>query len=292
MKKFTVASLFALTAVAASAQTTLYGQVGVFGDNTKTGAVTTRSMQENFSRLGVSVQEKVSPSLSVSAVVETSLAADNPTVGGATQLGNRQSTVGLSTKMVSVDLGRRFHSHYLNVSSGDPLSAFYFASGSDIHAARGFRLGEAVMVQVRPMAGVTLAAERTLTGGTEATVLGASTSLLGVGVGLTHFKQGAEESAGLALKKTLGGVTLSYTGSDDKGAAPSRGHSVGASMPVGPVQINAFYGRTNTSVSAWNLGVDYNLSKRTSLHAAYRDVDRAGAATDVKQYVAGVIHRF
>lgn len=292
MKKFTLASLLTLTAAAASAQTTLYGQVGVFGDSTKTGAATARTMQENRSRIGLSVQEKILPALSVSAVVETSLAADNPTAGGATQLGDRQSTVGLSTKMVSVDLGRRFHSHYLNVSSGDPFSAFYFASGSDIHAARGFRLGEAVMVQVRPMKNVTLAAERTMTGGTEATVLGASTSLMGVGVGLTHFKQGAEESTGLSLKRSFGNVTLSYTGSDDKGVVTSRGHSVGASMPVGPVQVSAFYGRTNTDVSAWNLGVDYNLSKRTSLHAAYRDVDRAGTGADVKQYVAGVIHRF
>lgn len=292
MKKFTVASLFALTAVAASAQTSLYGQVAVFGDSSKTGSVATRTMQENFSRLGLSANEKVSPGLSLSAVVETSLAADDPTSAGATRLGDRQSTIGLRSANVSLDVGRKFHSHYLNMSSADPFSAFYFASGSDIHPARGFRLGEAGFVEIKPMKNLTLVAERSFTGGVEASVVGFSTNLLGVSTGLTHFKQGAEESTGLSLKKSLGSVTLSYAGSDNKGVSPSRGNSVGVSMPVGPFQANATYGRTNTSVTALNLGVDYSLSKRTSLHAAYRDVNRAGSAADVKQYVVGVMHTF
>lgn len=293
MKKLTVASLFALSAVAASAQTTLYGQVGLFADSTKTGSrASVQTMQDNSSRVGISFQERVSKNLTVAGVVETSVNVDDPLTSG-TQLGNRQSTLGVRSGGLSVDVGRKFNSHYLNVGSADPFTSFYFDVGDEVNTPRGTRMSEGVFVSFAPVKNLTMTLDRSLSGGaTETTIVGASTNVLGVQAGVTHFKNGGEESTGVSLKTTVSNVTLAYAGSDNKGVAPSRGHLVSVSYPIGAFVTKASYGKTNTNVTGWNVGVDYNLSKRTSLHAAYRDLDRVGSAQDSKQLAVGVIHRF
>ncbi len=45
-------------------------------------------------------------------------------------------------------------------------------------------------------------------------------------------------------------------------------------------------------VTAYNVGVNYAFSKRTSASVAYRSVDAGGTANDVKQVGLGLTHSF
>jgi predicted porin len=58
---------------------------------------------------------------------------------------------------------------------------------------------------------------------------------------------------------------------------------------LGAYTAKVSYGDTNTAVKAYNVGVDYALSKRTVAGVAYRKVD---AATDVRQVGVGITHSF
>jgi predicted porin len=110
MKKIVLATVLALSAVAASAQVTVYGRLTEFVDSTKTGTVKVNSLVNDASRIGVRAEEKLGGGLSARVVVETSVAADDPRAGAATQLGDRQSTIGVVSKFGSLDLGRKEHS--------------------------------------------------------------------------------------------------------------------------------------------------------------------------------------
>ena len=110
MKKIAIATLLAATTLVATAQVSVYGKISEFADNTKTGTVKVNSLVNDSSRFGIKAEEKLGHGLSARVVVETSVVADDPKVGAATQLGDRQSTIGLTSKFGTVDLGRKEHS--------------------------------------------------------------------------------------------------------------------------------------------------------------------------------------
>ena len=63
-------------------------------------------------------------------------------------------------------------------------------------------------------------------------------------------------------------------------------------QPYGPYTAKASFGKTNTDVKVYALGLDYNLSKRTAVGFAYNNVDATGTAQDVSKIGVGVTHRF
>ena len=65
-----------------------------------------------------------------------------------------------------------------------------------------------------------------------------------------------------------------------------------AAQSFGAYTAKVSYGKTNTEVKAYNVGVDYALSKRTQVGVAYRVVDLTGTTQDVKQLGVGITHRF
>lgn len=293
MKKVLLATVLAVTTMSAMAQTTIYGQMRVFTDSTQTGNTKVTSITNNASRLGVSVNENLGNGLVARAVLETSIAADDPKTGSDTQFGDRQSTVGLASKLGSVDLGRKEHFQYVTLKSVDPFSGLYGSIANDIHNTRNSRVGDAAFLSLTPFKNLSLAAEKTQTGlGGDATILGASTELLGVKTSVARFEQGLEKSTVLGLGTKLLGANVSYAYSDNEGTAARRGQTLGVTVPVGIVTAKASYGKTNTDITAYSLGAEYDFSKRTALHVAYRNVNKAGSANDVEQVGVGLIHRF
>lgn len=293
MKKIAIATLLVASTMVATAQVRLSGKVSEFVDNTKVGAVSKTSLvADPTSNITFSASEKIG-GLTASVVLDTSLAANDPIGGADTKFGNRQSTVGLSSKVGSIDLGRNLHSHFLAITNNDAFGTLYGSIAGDIHNVRGVRVSNGTFFALKPIMGVTATYDRTHNGvGTEASSYSASASMFGVNAVVAQYTQGIEKSTVIGASAKLGSAKVFYTHSDDKGVVASTGDLVGISQQFGAVTTKASYGKTNTDVKAYALGADYNLSKRTIVGATYRNVDAVGTASDIKQVGVGVTHRF
>ena len=294
MKKIAIATLLATATLVATAQVKLTGKISEFVDNTKTGAISKTTLATDpTSNITISANENIGGGLKARVVLDTSLKANDPITGADTKLGDRQSTIGLSNKLGSIDLGRNLHSHFLAVTNNDAFGTLYGSIAGDVHNLRGLRMSNGTFFALTPISGVTATYDRTQNGvGTEATSYSASAKLFGVNATVAQYTQGVEKSTVYAGTAKLGNTQVFYTHSDDKGVVASTGDLVGVTQAFGPLTAKASYGRTNTDVSAYALGADYNLSKRTTVGATYRNVDAPGSANDIKQVGVGVTHRF
>ena len=294
MKKIALATLLAATTLVATAQVSVSGKISTFVDNTKVGAVSATSLATDpTSNITFSATENIGGGLKARVVLDTSLAANDPTGSADTKLGNRQSTIGLANSLGSVDLGRNLHSHFLAITNNDAFGTLYGSVAGDVHNLRGLRLSNGTFFALTPIKGVTATYDRTQTGaGTEATSYSASAKLLGVNAVVAQYTQGAEKSTVYGASAKLGGTQVFYTHSNNEGIVATKGDLIGASQSFGRVTAKASYGKTNTDVKAYALGADYNFSKRTIVGVNYRNVDVAGTTHDAKQVGVGVTHRF
>jgi predicted porin len=226
-------------------------------------------------------------------VLDTSLKANDPITGADTKLGDRQSTIGLSNKMGSIDLGRNLHSHFLAITNNDAFGTLYGSVAGDVHNLRGLRISNGTFFALTPIKGVTATYDRTQNGvGTEASSYSASAKLFGINATVAQYTQGIESSTVYAGSAKLGNTQVFYSHSDDKGLVARTGDLFGASQQFGKITAKASYGKTNTDVKAYAMGADYHFSKRTLMGVNYRNVDATGTANDVKQVGVGVTHRF
>jgi predicted porin len=293
MKKLIVTAALLATTGLAAAQATVYGRMNATVDSTKTGTVKTDSIVNDISHIGFRVQENLGHGLSARAVIETGITSQDPVAGTDTQLGNRQSTVGVAGRLGSVDIGRTVHGVFTTLADGDSFGALYGSIAGDVHDLRGLRLSNGVFASATVIPGVTVGMDRTHTAaGNEAVVYSASGKLAGVNVGVARFEQGAEKSTVASAGMRVGKAGVFYSYSDNSGAANSKGHLVGVSQKMGAVTVKAGYGQTDRDVKAYNVGAEYAFSKRTDLLVSYRNVDRVAAANDVKQIGVGITHRF
>lgn len=285
--------LIAAVSTAASAQVTVYGRINATVDSTKTGSAKVNSMVNDVSRIGFRITEDLGNGLLARAVIETSVASNDPVAGDDTKLGNRTSTLGLGNKVGSVDLGRNLHSVFTTVAGGDNFGVLYGSVATDVHNLRGNRLGNAVFARVNVLPGISLGMDRTHTAtGTEAVIYSAAGQVAGVNVAAARFEQGTEKSLVASANVTRGNTSLFYSYSDNEGATAHKGNLLGVSQKIGATTFKAGYGKTNTDVKAYNIGAEYALSKRTEVLVSYRNVDRAGATNDVSQVGVGLTHRF
>jgi predicted porin len=300
MKKLLIALAALAVLGTAQAESTIYGLYNVTIDNTKTGTASgTGSMYNDLSRIGFTTKEDLGGGLTSRIVIETSLMGNtytNAPVG--TQIGDRQATGGVAGKLGSIDLGRNVHSEYLALSNNDVFGTKYGSIASDVHNLRGLRMSGGVFAVATPMPGVVATYDRTYTGQpTEYTAYSLGGTIAGINIVGAHYDDstGLEKSDVLGVNTTFGNTTIAYSGSDNKSVTvgeTKRGSMIGLSQKIGQITAKASYGKTNTSVTAYNVGAEYALSKRTDFLVSYRKVDAAGAASDVKQIGFGMTHRF
>ena len=300
MKKFTIAAIMAVASVAASAQVSLTGKYSVWGDSTKTGGTRTGTMVvDPTSNIAIGVKEDLGGGLSARAVVETTIGTTN-TVDGTnnTQLGDRQSTVGLASKYGSVDLGRNVHSQFLAITSNDAFNTLYGSVAGDVHNFRGLRFSNGVFAATN-FGPVNATWDRSNNGAGVGDVtsysLGAKVGPVNAVVANYSDDTGNEKSTVIGANAKLGNTSVFYSNSDNKSATAGetkKGNLVGVAQKFGAVTAKASYGKTNTDVKAYNVGLDYALSKRTEVGVAYRVVDLTGSANDIKQLGVGLTHRF
>jgi predicted porin len=302
MKKIALATVLAVSAFAASAQVTVYGRISTFVDSTKTGSTEVNSLVNDASRIGIKAEESLGRGLTARVVVETSVVADDPKAGAATQLGDRQATVGLANKLGNIDLGRKEHSQYITLKTADPFSGATYASVStDIVNDRSKRISDGAFLGVN--AGpITAAYDRsfyTSPSTAEATSWSLSGKAGPVTAAVARFESGSDYTNLVTLSGQVVGVTLSTIQSQDKtGTVETKGQFYGATVPVAgtPVTLKGSYGiKTGLAagdVKAYNVGVSYAFSKRTNVLVAVREVNAGGTANDVKQYGVGLTHAF
>ncbi len=286
MKKHILATLLVAVTGVASAQVAITGKIGQIIDRT---SGETTMVTEPTSNITLSAKENLGGGLQARAVFDTSLRGS--TLGGTgTQLGDRQSTVGLANKLGSVDLGRNVHSQFLAVTNNDVFGTLYGSIAGDVHNLRSLRFSDAVFASVNGPLGVTATYDRTQNNvGGQASAYSLSKSFAGVNGTVAQYELGLEKTTVVGLNTKIAGNTVSYIHSEDKGLVEKKGDSIGVARDLGPITAKASYGRTNNDVRAYALGADYNLSKRTAVTVAYRNVD---AAQDIKQVGVGLVHKF
>lgn len=300
MKKITLTAVLALATLGASAQVTLSGKYSMWGDSTKTGSTRTGTMvTDPTSNIAIGVKEDLGNGLSARAVVETTLGTTNTVDGtNGTQFGDRQATVGLAGKLGSIDLGRNVHSQFLAISNNDAFSTLYGSVAGDIHNLRGLRFSNGAFVATN-FGPVTATYDRSNNGaGVEdvaSASLGAKLGPVNAVVANYTNAAGTEKSTVIGGSTKLGKTAVFYSHSDNHSATvgeTKKGDLVGVAQTFGAYTAKASYGKTNTEVKAYNVGLDYALSKRTQVGVAYRNVDVAGTAQDIKQVGVGLTHRF
>ena len=295
MKKVLIALTLAVAGVA-SAQVGIYGRVGTYLDNTKTGASTVQGMANDLSHFGIRATENLGGGLTARATYETGIQANSPETS-TTAFGDRQSTVGIAHKMGSVDLGRSVHTHFLAVSNNDPFGTLIGSSAADVHNLRGLRLSNAAFTSVN-FGNVSANFDRS-TGavGTAADPYAASLiAAVGPAV-LTYarYEAGAETSDVLAARAKFGATTVYGIASDNKGvtANTNRGQLVGASHNLGgPITVKASYGRIENGIKSYNVGAEYAFSKKTYAQVLYRNLEGPSAASDIRQVAGGLVVQF
>ena len=292
MKKAILAAVIGTMTTVASAQVSLSGKVSVWQDSTKVGSSRNNSMwQEPTNNVAVGVQERLSGNFAARATVETSLQG-NTIDGTGTRLGDRQATVGLSSSVGSIDLGRNVHSQFLAIAMNDAFNTVYGSVAGDVHNLRGLRFGDASFVSVTAIKGFTVSWDRSQTTGVEASAASVAGSLGPVNAVVARYEQANEISTVYGVNAGLKDTRVFYSHSDNEGALNSKGDLVGVQHQLGAYAAKASYGRTNRGVKAYSVGVDYALSKRTEVGVAYRVVDQLAAANDVRQVGVGLTHRF
>lgn len=296
MKKVLVALTLAVAGVA-SAQVGIYGRVGTYYDNTKTGTSTVQGMANDLSHFGIRATEDLGGGLKARATYETYIQANSPDTGAATQFGDRQSTVGLANSLGSVDLGRSVHTHFLAISDNDPFGTLIGSSAADVHNLRGLRFSNAAFTSVK-FGNVTANYDRGTGAVGNATDPYAASLIAAVGpaiVTYARYESGAETSDVLAARASMGATTVFASMSDNKGitANTNKGQLVGVSHKLGgPVTLKASYGRIENGIKSYNVGAEYAFSKKTYAQVLYRNVEGTSAATDIRQVAGGLVVQF
>lgn len=301
MKKIAIISILALASTASFADVTVYGKMRVFEESYKLGSGSdVTQITDSDSRIGFKAVENLGNGLKANAVIETSVVADSPNTGAATQLGNRQSTVGLSHSLGSVDLGRAKHAIGRSLDNYDVFGNAAFSSTTVVNASQGQRLSNATMITANIVKGVSVSYQRGETElvGTPA-VTAASIDVTYAGVQATYatYDNQTNSTSNLyAAKYTFAptGTTVSAIYSDNNVVGvKTTGKSVGVAQPISKsaVTVLASYGE-NELVKATNVGVNYALSKNTSLQARYIKEDNVVNAKDLRRLAFGMEMNF
>lgn len=296
MKKAILAAAVALATTAASAQDVqVYGKMHLYGEQDRVGTGTAvTKLSNDLSRFGIRGSEKIGD-LTAFFGLESNVLADAP---GATSLGDRTAVVGLRNAFGSLSAGRNTHSVFVTVASYDPFDARFASSAATVHPLHGTRFSNAAFVTVNPVKGVTLNYQHGLSevaNGADRKSFGADAAFGPLNFAAARLTSGNDETNLFAGKFTVKatGTTIHGLYSDNKvSGVASEGKTIGVSQKLsGPLTALAAYSE-NEKIKGYNVGAKYDLSKRTFLHARYRQETSDTAALERKQAGVGIEHNF
>jgi predicted porin len=302
MKKLAIAAAMAAITTTVSAETVqVYGKMRIYQESDRVGTASAVNKQTNdSSRIGFRGTEDLGNGLKAFFTLETGVGADAP---AASTLGDRTSILGISTSTARLALGRDKHQVTRVLDGFDPLENSYGTTVGTIHQAQGSRFSNAAFLTVTPVKGFNLHyqnAASEVTGTKNVQAYGADATFGAVSAAVARYDNGlggadkdASTTAGAKFALGKAGPTLFAVYSDDEvDGAKSTGRTVGVQQPLGKATtVMASYGE-KTGVKAYAVGATYNFSKRTMVHARYRNENAVADANDRRQFGVGLEHNF
>jgi predicted porin len=304
MNKAILATAVALATVGtamAQPQVEVYGKMRLYQERDKVGTASAVTRQSNdSSRLGFRGTEDLGQGMKAFFTLETGVGPDQP---AATTMGDRTSLVGLSTSVWRLGLGRDKHQVTRVLDGFDALDNSFGTTAGTIHQAHGSRVQNAAFLTVTPLKNVNLHYQHSSSetaGVRSVQAYGADAAFGAVSLAAARYDNGlagAEKDASTTVgaKFAVGsaGTTLFALYSDDTvDGAESQGKTIGVQQKLpGALTLMASYGEKQ-NVDGYAVGATYNLSKRTMLHARFRDEDSTTDANDRRQFGVGLEHNF
>ena len=302
MKKSVFAAALAALATSVSAQNVeVYGKMRIYQESDKVGIASAVTKQTNdTSRLGFRGTEDLGNGLRAFFTLETGIGADQP---AATTMGDRTSLVGISSSVGRIGMGRDKHQVTRVLDAFDPIENAFGTTVGTIHQAHGSRVQNAAFLTITPAKDFALHyqnAASEVDGTKNAQAFGIDGRIGPVSAGVAHYtnkQSGADKDESTiygakfaidATKTTLFGI---YS-QDTVDGTETTGRTFGVQQKISaPVTLMASYGE-KSDIKAYAVGASYAMSKRTSLHARYRDENADAAASDRRQFGVGIEHNF
>lgn len=303
MKKAILAVMLAAGFTAAHAQdtssVTVYGKMRIFMESDKVGTAGAVTKQTNdSSRIGFKGEEDLGNGIKANFVLETGVNADDPKSADS-QIGDRRSTLGISSKLGKIDLGRDKHYIAKTFDAYDPAENGTYSSINTIHASQGSRLSNSAVVEVTPFKGITVGYHHgySESASTQDVYSAIVTAKFG-GFSASYVRydnQTTSKTDLIAASYNLSatGTTFYALHSDNTvSGAQHEGDTVGVKQDLSPSTfVLVGYGRKD-GMDAYNAGVTYRFSKRTLAHVRYLQNQADNDSNDRRQIAFGLEHNF
>lgn len=288
-------------AMAADAGVQVYGRMQTYIESDKNGtADAVNKVSNDLSYIGFRGTEDLGGGLKANFRLETGVFADSPR-DSATYLGSRWSTVGLSNSFGSIDLGRGKHAALQLLERYGIYPTAYGQSTDSIHEMQGVYVSNTTFLSATPIQGLRVRYQHSLSevaGRPDTKGGGLDYNAGPFAVGFASYDNGAGNkttSYGGEVKLPTGTTLAAIYSNDSVSYHESTGKSVWVGQPITPaLTLMAGYGeRTGyNEAKAVNVAAMYKFSKRTTLHARYRNDNFVNAALDRKQIGVGIQHDF
>lgn len=285
------------TAWSASGDVEVYGLLATYVDHRETAGQGVNRVSSAPSKIGFRGSEDLGNGFKAVFKIETDIPTDTFNASPRS-FGDKETTVGIQNQFGSIRLGRAFHTLFKHHAFfGEPGDGNMNASLGGLHDMRGFRVSNAVMITAG-----TRAFELELAHGfseqvgvDDITVLAAKSSVGPITAGATWYQAGSDERTiqlvGNLAVTTTTNVTAVYSDHQYAVNPDKTAWQVGIDQKLGgPISIAANYGRNDADGEGFNVIGTYQLSKRTSILAKYRDLTLASGSE--KLTALGIHHAF
>jgi predicted porin len=318
-----VAGVVSAPAFAATSNVDVYGVMNIAIQDTNASG-STPTILDNTSRIGFKGSEDLGGGMKAIWQIESALGGNGAVIGNNAGFATRNTFVGLSGDFGTALMGRHDTPYKLGTASldifGDTIADYNLGrlDGQQlVNNTHDHRNGQALAYISPTWSGFHFAVATVLSDGEAGSALNKAnttvdaTSLTGVYANGPLFASLSYQDAKLLQNKATK-LGLGYTFGDAKvgfiweqtndGTAANNDTKmwlVNGVYNMGPIALKAQYGKNDNGTAAngtaWALGADYNLSKRTAAYVVYANGNDKNAATnggDVSGYNIGVKHSF
>lgn len=309
MKRTIVFAAAALLAGSAFAQgsTEIYGRINLTAERQKLNGDTDTGLYDNASRIGFRGTEDLGGGLKVGFVIEHGFNADtgsaSTTSNAAGGFWGRESTVSLSGSMGTIRLGNMPASEAY-FATADYVSMHNHDTGSSADALYGFvsvgQLDSAIAYTSPTVNGLRFDVQYGLKENVKPDApvsMAVSYDVGALRLGLGHEDFDGQKSTALRALYEFGAFTVGGYYERGSGDVKYNNFRLAGMYTMGLAEFHLNFGKRSSSNDAadgdqFTVAYNYNLSKRTKLHAFYTTLDLANGAVDFSSYGLGLRHNF
>lgn len=309
MKSKIVLAVAALLAGSAFAQgsTEIYGRINLTAERQRLNGDTDTGLYDNASRIGFRGTEDLGGGLKVGFVIEHGFNADtgSANLGGNAVGGfwSRESTVSLSGRLGTIRLGNMPASEAY-FATADYVSMHNHDTGSSADALYGFvsvgQLDSAIAYTSPTVNGLRFDFQYGLKENVKpdapmSMAVSYDAGALHLGLGYEDFD--GQKSTALRALYEMGAFTVGGYYERGSGDVKYNNFRLAGMYTMGLAEFHLNFGKRSSSNDLadgdqFTVAYNYNLSKRTKLHAFYTKLELANGAVDFSSYGLGLRHNF